>query len=50
MFKLKLFKFYCKLSSNLLPQYFELYRDVIERAHIWELGQPTTNKKGTHRM
>ena len=32
MFKLKLLKFYYKLSSNLLPQYFESYRDVIERA------------------
>ena len=27
MFKLKLLKFYYKLSSNLLPQYFESYRD-----------------------
>ena len=29
MFKLKLLKFYYKLSSNLLPQYFVSYRDVI---------------------
>ena len=39
MFKLKLLKFYYKLSSNLLPQYFESYRDVIERAPARELRQ-----------
>ena len=54
MFKLKLLKFYYKLSSNLLPQYFELYRDVIERAPARELRQhyntPSTNKKGIRRM
>ena len=37
MFKLKLLKFYYKISSNLLPQYFESYRDVIERAPVREL-------------
>ena len=37
MFKLKLLKFYYKLSSNFLPQYFESYRDVIERAPAREL-------------
>ena len=37
MFKLKLLKFYYKLSSNLLPQYFESYLDVIERAPAREL-------------
>ena len=45
MFKLKLLKFYYKLSSNLLPQYFESYRDVIERAHT-----PSTNTKSIRRM
>ena len=51
MFKLKLLKFYYKLYSNLLPQYFECYRDVIDRAPLWELRQhyrhpppPLTNK------
>ena len=39
MFKLKLLKFYYKLSSNLLPQYFESYRDVIDRAPARELRQ-----------
>ena len=39
MFKLKLLKFYYKLSSNLLPKYFESYRDVIERAPVRELRQ-----------
>ena len=39
MFKLKLLKFYYKLSSNLLPQYFESYRDVFERAPARELRQ-----------
>ena len=39
MFKLKLLKFYYKLSSNLLPQYFESYRDVIEHAPVRKLGQ-----------
>ena len=39
MFKLKLLKFYYKLSSNLLPQYFESYLDVIERAPARELRQ-----------
>ena len=54
MFKLKLLKFYYKLSSNLLPQYFESYRDEIERAPVRELRQhyntPSTNKKGICRM
>ena len=31
IFKLKLLKFYYKLSNNLLPPYFESYRDVINR-------------------
>ena len=39
MFKIKLVKFYYKLSSNLLPQYFESYGDVIERAPTRELRQ-----------
>ena len=39
MFKLKLLKFYYKLSSNLLPKYFESYRDVIEHAPVRKLGQ-----------
>ena len=39
MFNLKLLKFYYKLSSNLLPEYFESYRDVIERASVRELRQ-----------
>ena len=39
MFKLKLLKFYYELSSILLPQYFESYRDVIERAPVRELRQ-----------
>ena len=39
MFNLKLLKFYYKLSSNLLPQYCESYRDVIERAPARELRQ-----------
>ena len=39
MFKLKLLQFYYKLSSNLLPEYFESYRDVIERAPVRELRQ-----------
>ena len=39
MFKLKKLKFYYKLSSNLLPQYFESYRDVIERAPAREPRQ-----------
>ena len=37
-FKLKLLKFYYKLSSNLLPEY-ESYRDVIERAPVRDLRQ-----------
>ena len=32
-------KFYCKVFSNLLPQNFESYRDVIERAPARELRQ-----------
>ena len=39
MFKLKLLKFYYKLSSNLLPKYFESYRDVIKRLPVRELRQ-----------
>ena len=39
MFKLKLLKFYYKLSSNLLPKYFESYRNDIERAPVRELRQ-----------
>ena len=39
MFKLNLLKFYYKLSSNLLPQYLDSYRDVIERAPARELRQ-----------
>ena len=39
MFKLKLLKFYYKRSSNLLPEYFESYRDVIDRAPVRELRQ-----------
>ena len=35
----KQLKFYLKLSSNLFPQYFESYRDVIERAPARELRQ-----------
>ena len=31
MFKLKLWKFYYKLSYNLLPSYFDRYRDIIEQ-------------------
>ena len=31
MFKLRLLKFYYKLSYGLLPQYFNCYRDVIEK-------------------
>ena len=31
IFKLKLLKFYYKLSNNLLPLYFDSYRDVINR-------------------
>ena len=51
MFKLKLLKFYYKLSSNLSPKYFESYRNVIERAPVRELRQhytPSTNKKGIY--
>ena len=36
MFKLKLLKFYCKLSSNLSPKYFESYLNV---APVRELRQ-----------
>ena len=39
MFKLKLLKFYYILSFNLLPKYFECYRNVIERAPVRELRQ-----------
>ena len=39
MFKLKLLKFYYKRSSNLLPKYFESYRNVIECAPVRELRQ-----------
>ena len=31
IFKLKLLKFYYKLCNNLLPPYFDSYRDVIDR-------------------
>ena len=31
MFKLRLLKFFYKLSYGLLPQYFNCYRDVIEK-------------------
>ena len=57
MFKLKLLKFYYKLSSNILPQHFESYRDVIERGLVRELRQhyihappPPPIKKGISRL
>ena len=31
MFKFKLLKLYYKLSYNLLPSYFDRYRDIIEQ-------------------
>ena len=39
MFKLKLLKFYYKLSYDLLPSYFQTYRHVIEREPTRDLRQ-----------
>ena len=39
IFKLKLLKFYYKLSNNLLPPYFDSYRDVINREPLRALRQ-----------
>ena len=39
MFKLKLLKFYSKLSYDLLPSYFQTYREVIEREPTRDLKQ-----------
>ena len=39
MFKLKLLKFYYKLSYDLLPSYFQTYREVIEREPTRDLRQ-----------
>ena len=39
MFKLKLLKFYYKLSYDLLPSYFQTYRHVIERELTCDLRQ-----------
>ena len=39
MFKLKLLKFYCKLSYDLVPSYFQTYREVIEREPTRDLRQ-----------
>ena len=39
MFKLKLLKFYYKLSYDLVPSYFQTYREVIEREPTRDLGQ-----------
>ena len=39
MFKLKLLKFYYKLSYNLLPSYFQTYREVFEREPTRDLRQ-----------
>ena len=37
MFKLKLLKFYYKLSYDLVPSYFQTYREVIERESTRDL-------------
>ena len=39
IFKLKLLKFYYKLSYNLLPQYVQSYRNVIKLVPAWEQRQ-----------
>ena len=39
MFKLKLLKFYYKLSYDLVPSYFQTYREVIERERTRDLRQ-----------
>ena len=39
MFKLKLLKFYYKLSYDLVPSYFQTYREVIEREPTRDLRQ-----------
>ena len=39
MFKLKLLKFYNKLSYDLLPSYFQTYREVIEHEQTHDLRQ-----------
>ena len=39
MFKLKLLKFYYKLSNDLLPSYFQTYHHVIEREPTRDLRQ-----------
>ena len=39
MFKLKLLKFYYKLSYDLVPSYFQTYREVIEREATRDLMQ-----------
>ena len=39
MFKLKLLKFYYKLSYYILPSYFQTYRHVIEREPTRDLRQ-----------
>ena len=39
IFKLKLLKFYCMLCDNLLPSYFDSYRDVIDREPARALRQ-----------
>ena len=39
MFKLKLLKFYYKLSYDLLPSYFQTYREVIDREPTCDLRQ-----------
>ena len=49
MFKLKLFKLYYKLSCDLLPTYFNTYRDVLmqvpERSHRQNLIHPPFVKR-----
>ena len=39
MFKLKLLKFYYKLSYDLVPSYFQTYREVIEREPTRDIRQ-----------
>ena len=39
MFKLKLLKFYNKISYDLLRSYFQIYREVIEREPTHDLKQ-----------
>ena len=43
MFKLKLLKFYYKLSYDLLPSHFQTYRLVIEREPTRDLRQHCIN-------